>query len=281
MYEIQGITLEGMYNYFDIIHEPLFENITLFEGGTVYNNEWEEGQIIPAINKDLIIDYIMEYNNGLACYRQIPNRFKLMVENFFKSNYQAFKMIWLAINLDYNPIDNYDRKEYHLNEYNSNNKRTDSTQYKNVDTKEYKGSETDTNTPTGKEQHQTSYTGNEIHTNTMSADNSNTWVNDTKNDIERPTETNTTEFLNNRKTTDVHEFSNDRKDIDTFEHFYLSGYDLNEHLGDDTLKIWAHGNIGTKETSEIWLNEVKARASFNFYEMVSKKFAESLLLQIY
>lgn len=281
MYEIQGITLEGMYNYFDVIHEPLFENITLFQGGTVYNNEWEDGQIIPPINKNVLVDYIMEYNNGLTCYRQIPTRFKAMVENFFSSNYQAFKMIWLAINLDYNPIDNYDRKEYHLNEYDSSNRRTDTTNYKNKDTKEFKGYEMDTNTPVGTEQNQTVYTGNETHTNTMSADNSENWVNDSKTDITKPTETTTKSFLNQRKTTDKHEYSNDRKDIDTFEHFYVSGNDLNEHLGEDTLRIWAHGNIGTKETSEIWLNEVKARMSFNFYEMVAKKFAESLLLQIY
>ena len=281
MYNLAGITLEGMYDYFNTIHEPLFENIKLFEGGIVYNNEWESGQEIPPINKTVLIDYIMEYNNGLMCYRQIPNRFKLMVENFFESNYQAFKMIWLAINLDYNPIDNYDRKEYHLNEYNSSNKRTDSTNYKNTDTKEFIGFETDTNTPTGKEKNEISFSDDEIHTNYMSADNENDWVKDTKNEINKPTETHTTSFEEQRQTVDKHEFSNDRKDIDTFEHFYVSGNDLNEHLGDDTLKIWSHGNIGIKETSEIWLNEVRARLSFNFYETVAKKFAESLLLQIY
>lgn len=281
MYNIQGITLEGMYNYFELIEEPLFKDIHLFEGGTVYNNEWEEGQIIPPINKNIVIDYIMEYNNGLTCYRQIPDRFKQMVNNFFESNYQAFKMIWLAINLDYNPIDNYDRKEYHLNEYDSSTRRTDTTNYKNTDTKEYKGYELDTNTPTGSEQNQTTFSGNEERVNQMSADNNENWSNDTKETITKPTITDTKSFTNSRKTTDKHEFSNDRKDIDTFEHFYVSGNDLNEHLGDDTLKIWSHGNIGVAKTSEIWLDECKARASFNFYELVSKKFAESLLLEIF
>lgn len=279
MYNLQGFTLEGMYNYFDKMEKPLFEHIHLFEGGIVLNNEWEQGEYIPPIDKNLVIDYIMEYNNGLLTYRQIPDRFKLMVENFFESNYQAFKVIWLAINLSYNPIDNYDRKEYQLQEYDSSHKRTDSTHYKNTDDLDYKGNETTTVTPSGSESVATSYSGNEITTNTLSADNNDNWKNDTKSEVNRPTETSTTTF-SSRETETEKGFTN-RSDNRTFEHIYLDGNDLNEHLGEDTLKIWAHGNIGTKETSEIWSNEVKQRMAFNFYEMVAKKFAKALLLEIY
>jgi hypothetical protein len=279
MYNIQGFTLEGVYNYFEKKEQPLFENISLFQGGTVFNNEWEDGEVIPPINKDLVVDYIMENNNGLLCYRQNPDRFKHMVENFFESNYQAFKVIWLAINLSYNPIDNYDRKEYHLNEYNSSNTRTDTTRYKNTDDTNYLGVENESVTPSGTESVATSYNGNEITTNTLSADNNENWSNDTKSEVNRPTETSTTSFSS--RTTDTEKSFTNRWDKGTFEHIYISGNDLTEHGGDDTLKVWSHGNIGVAKTSEIWTDEVKARLSFNFYEMVAKKFAQALLLEIY
>lgn len=279
MYNLQGFTLEGVYNYFELKEQPLFENISLFQGGTVFNNEWETGEVIPPINKNLVIDYIMESNNGLLCYRQNPDRFKVMVNNFFESNYQAFKVIWLAINLSYNPIDNYDRKEYQLNEYNSSNKRTDSTHYKDTDTLDYLGKEKTENTPSGTESNSHTYSGNEITTNTLSADNNGGWTDDTKSEVTHPTETDTKSFTN-RKDTIEKSFTN-RTDDRTLEHIYLDGNDLTQHLGDDTLKIWAHGNVGVAKTSEIWLDEVKARLSFNFYEMVAKKFAQALLLEIY
>lgn len=280
MYNIQGFTLEGVYNYFEKKEQPLFANISLFQGGTVFNNEWEDGEVIPPINKNLVIDYIMENNNGLLCYRQNPDRFKQMVNNFFESNYQAFKVIWLAINLSYNPIDNYDRKEYHLNEYNSSNTRTDSTRYKNTDDINYLGSETNTNKPSGSETHEVKQTGNEITTNYLSADNNSTWKNDTKSEVQPPTKTEDKLSFTQRETEDKKEFTN-RWDKSTFEHIYISGNDLTEHGGDDTLKVWAHGNVGVAETSKIWSDEVKARLSFNFYEMVAKKFAQALLLEIY
>ena len=53
-----------------------------------------------------------------------------------------------------------------------------------------------------------------------------------------------------------------------------------EHLGDDTKKIWAHGNIGVEKTSSIIKAEIEMR-QFNFYEMVSKLFSKKLLLEIY
>lgn len=280
MYNIQGFTLEGVYNYFEKKEQPLFANINLFQGGTVFSNEWEDGEVIPPINKNLVIDYIMENNNGLLCYRQNPDRFKKMVENFFESNYQAFKVIWLAINLSYNPIDNYDRKEYHLNEYNSSNTRTDTTRYKNTDDINYLGSETNTNKPTGSEKHEVKQTGNEVTTNYLSADNNQDWKKDTKSEVEPPTKTENTLSFTQRQTEDKKEFTN-RWDKSTFEHIYISGNDLTEHGGDDTLKVWAHGNVGVAETSKIWSDEVKARLSFNFYEMVAKKFAQALLLEIY
>lgn len=279
MYKQYGFTLFGVNNYFNLTEEPLFENIVLFEGGTVYNNEWEEGQIIPPINKETLINQIMEDNGDLLCYRQIPVQFKINVNQFFNSYYQNFKMIWIALNMNYNPIDNYDRHEYILDEYNSSNKRTDSTHYKNTDDINYLGSETNTNKPTGSETHELKQTGNTITTNRISADNSNDWSKDTQAEVEPPTKTEDKLSFTQRQTEDKKEFTN-RWNKEAFEHIYLDGNDLMEHLGDDTKKIWAHGNIGVEKTSSIIKAEIEMR-QFNFYEMVSKLFSKKLLLEIY
>ena len=279
MYNQYGFTLYGVNNYFELTEEPLFQNIELFQGGTVFNNEWEDGQVIPAIDKNVLINQIMEDNGDLLCFRQIPDQFKRNVNMFFKSYYQQFKVVWIALNMNYNPIDNYDRHEYILDEYNSNNKRTDKTHYKDTNDLEKLGTETSTNTPSGKDFNKITYTGKEIQTNMISADNATGFQNDTKTELEKPTLEQHENSFENRQTTDVLSFGN-RKDKGTFEHIYLDGYDLNEHLGEDTTKIWAHGNVGTTMTSQIIKNEIELR-QFNFYEWVSRLFSKKLLLEIY
>lgn len=279
MYNIYGFSLTGMKHYFDLVNEPLFKDIILFQGGVVYNNEWEDGQEIPPIDKDTLVNYIMEYNNSLFPVRQIPEQFKANVNYFFKANYNNFRMMWIALNMNYNPIDNYDRHEYILDEYDSSTKRTDSTHYKDKNDLKYEGVETRTNTPSGKESVKTEFTGNDEVENKISADNTSSYDPHTQTITTHPTQTNTTEFTNNRKTEDKLEFTN-RHDNNLFEHIYLDGNDLNEHLGNDTRKIWAHGNIGAEKTSSIIKAELEMR-QFDFYEYVANLFSKKLLLEVY
>lgn len=278
-----GFTLTGMYNYFEIKESSLFKDIRLFEGGTVYNNEWEDGQEIPPINKTTLVNYIMEEGSDLYTRRVNPDRFKAMVESFFDAQYNNMRMIWIALNMNYNPIDNYDRHEYILDEYDSSNKRTDSTHYKDTNDLTLKGKEKVTETPQGFESVTNSYTGKQTTTNTTSAMNSSTYAPHDKSEVEFPVQTSKTEFDSSRKTEVETEYSSSnstRKNEGVFEHIYLDGYDLNEHLGDDTRKIWAHGNIGTKETSAIIENEIKLR-QFNFYLYFARCFSSELLLEVY
>ena len=280
---LQGFTLTGMYNYFNIVEHPLFENIRLFEGGTVYNNEWEDGQEIPAIDKAVLVDCILEEGCDLFTYRNIPDRFKIMVNRFFDANYNNFRMMWIALNMNYNPIDNYDRHEYILDEYNSSTKRTDSTHYKDTNDTTYKGKEKTTVTPTGKEKVSQKYESNQITTNMVSAENQSDFINADKSTVALPDNYTETEFTNSRKTETETEYgssNSNRKDESEFEHIYLDGNDLNEHLGDDTKKIWAHGNIGVEKTSSIIKAELELR-QFNFYTYVARLFAKDLLMEVY
>ena len=277
MYNLYGFSLIGMKHYFDLTNEPLFENIELFPGGIVYNNEWEEGQEIPPIDKDCIINYIMENNGSLFPLRQIPDQFKYNVETFFKANYNQFRMMWIALNMDYNPIDNYDKKEYILDEYDSLNRRTDSTRYKETNDTDIVGIEKNTETPTGTEQVERSFDNDIVTTNELSADNGG-WDDDSRTSVNNPKETNKTSFTN-RKTENELQYL-DRANNTTFEHQYISGNDLNEHQGSDTHKSWIHGNAGTTMTADIIAKDLQMR-EFDFYEYIAKLFSKRLLVEVY
>lgn len=290
MYDQAGITLNGMYHYFNLITEneegePLFNNISLYPGGTVYSNDHETGYEIPPMYKDLLIDEILENHGELLCVRQNPFRFKKMVENFFETNYHNFERIWIALWMDYNPIDNYDRHEYHDNEYNSDHTRTDKQGYRDTTTFIPVGTETDIFTPEGVEKVETKPVGTSKETveEKVSADNSSDYQPERKTETTPVTTQTETSFGTSgtaRKDTTTHQFGSDRIDTTTFEHQYLDGEDKTKHGGNDYLTIWAHGNIGVAKTSEIIADEIKLRA-FNFYEYVADLFESKLLLQIY
>ena len=81
-----GFTLYGVYDYFEEKEEPLFENIRLYNGGT-YAPGTEYEQIIPAIDKNVLTDEIIERWGDFLCWRQIPDMFKSNVIRFFSKNY--------------------------------------------------------------------------------------------------------------------------------------------------------------------------------------------------
>ena len=121
---IQGFSLAGVDHYFKLAKEngdvskELFEDIELFEGGEFYDQE------IDPIDNEILIDEIIEKFGELVTYRQIPERFKKMSDNFFKKNYKNFAKMQIALQMDFNPIYNYDRFEK------GEDTRTDTTSYK-------------------------------------------------------------------------------------------------------------------------------------------------------
>lgn len=268
-----GFSLYGMINYFELKEEPLFEDIELFEGATVYEQE------VPAIDKDELSFLIEEQCGDLLCYRQIPDRFKRAVENFFKINYENFSKLWIALMLQYNPLENYDRIENWREAYNSYTQRTDTTHYKNTDDLNYLGSETNTEKPTGSEKNTKVQTGDDITTNYVSADSSTDWEKDTKQEHEPPTKIEDTLSFTNRETENKLEFTN-RFDKRTFEHTYLDGNDKNDHKGYDDHAGRIHGNIGVMSSQKL-VNESIELGKTNFYQYVTDLFEKQLMLQNY
>lgn len=273
MFDIAGFTLGGMYNYFEIKEAPLFSGITLYNGGTEYE------QTIPPINKNQLVFTIMEQCGELTTYRQIPDRFKQAVNNFFLCYYESFRKLWIALMMDYNPIENYDRNEKFKDTYNSDMTRTDSTHYQETDNLDYLGQETDELNKSGSEKNENKQTGNSVTTNELYADNGSSWKNDTRSTVEPPTKTEDTLSFTNRTDTNTKSFSN-RSDERTFEHTYLDGDDKNEHRGYDEREGRVHGNIGVTTSQQMVLSSLEI-GKINFYTYVADLFEKDLLLQIY
>lgn len=86
------VTLWGFYNYTD---KKLFDNILLPE----------------AINKEDLVNLIMIECGDLFPYYQQPYYLQMQIENFFKRKYDGFSKMAAALAAEYDPLENYDRKE--------------------------------------------------------------------------------------------------------------------------------------------------------------------------
>ena len=282
MYNQAGITLAGMYNYFDKIESPLFENISVFEGGEFYEQE------IPAIDKELLIDQIMEDNADLLTYRQIPDRFKKMVENFFEKNESNFAKMWIALNMDFNPIFNYDRYEDAKDKdtYNSATEKEGSETTKlDNSTGAYKEKTTPAETTTkfsnlSEESNGVKYTG-------VSADNAGaSGVTTAGNYSPQTMEVDT--VTPNKTTVEVDtsgetSFEGVGYTVNTYgKNINASDPRKDKHTGYDERQHDAHifGNVGVT-TSTKMIEEILSLYEFNMYNYISDLFAKELLFLIY
>lgn len=295
-----GFTLNGIYHYFEIASEndesitPLYENIELFNGGSFYE------QTVDPIDKDLLIDQIIEDYGDLFVLRQNPDRFKRLSNNFFKKNYKNFAKMQIALQLDFNPIYNYDRYEEWTDTNEGNQVRVDSQEY--TDTRNIKptgeekletsqeGLETTTNKPRTSQTIIQSTTANGETTTQVSAYNSsNTWDNSQKvitssptiqtvNQAPSGTDTTTLDF-DGRKTTTKTNFTN-RNTEDKLEHTFDGGTDRTDHESEGTHTGHLYGNIGVT-TSTAMIKEFLELYDFDIYRYIADKYAKELLLKIY
>ncbi len=312
MYNVAGITLNGMYNYFETTEAPLFENINVFEGGEYYD------QTIPPMDKDILIDTIMEDNGEFICYRQIPDRFKIMATHFFEKNESNFIKMWIALNMDFNPIFNYDRYEESedINSYNSDMTKSGSESDQGDSTLTKSGAEThkiDNSTGNYKIKEKVAETetnfknlssdSNSVKYRGISADNiGNSQVTTAGSYVAESMETETaiptkTELLQGTNPGETsysgvgYEVDIYGKDVNTIadrkdktevdmEHKYNNVKDA--HTGHDDLNHSAHmyGNIGVT-TSTAMIKEILELYNFNLYNYISDLFRKELLFEIY
>lgn len=86
------ITLWGFYQWTD---KKLFDNI----------------QLDDRLDKQILIDLIMQQSGELFPFHQQPDYLKHNIENWFARMKSQFSRMYDAITAEYNPIENYDRIE--------------------------------------------------------------------------------------------------------------------------------------------------------------------------
>lgn len=105
-----------MFNFISIINlygYNIFDNITLPQG----------------IDKGLLINAIMDKSAMNEPLYTDENLLKVKIETFFQKNYLTYERLFNAYSLEYNPIENYDRKEELKRNIDSNNEVTNNDSY--------------------------------------------------------------------------------------------------------------------------------------------------------
>ena len=222
------ITLVGFTRYYEAMDQDLWEYLSFPAG----------------IDKQTIIDNIMLNGGNFESYFPDPEYVKYYMGVWSRKWYWTFDKWYKAINIDYSPLDNYDRHE----DYTDTNKGKDThTASGSVDTITSLDSKTvdDSNTDTE---------------HTVSAFDADTYQ---PKDKEKTDFDNTTSFESDgsSKTT-----TSDSKTIETGNTF--------EHHGH------IHGNIGVTTSQQMLQSELDV-ALFNLYDRITDIFLREFIIPIY
>lgn len=309
MYNIYGFTLSNMSYYYELakaegdVDSTLFEDIQLYAGGTYYITD-NKTQVIPAIDHDIIVDEILERYGELFPYRQEPNRFKRMSDNFFKKNKKNFEKMWIALQLDFNPLFNYDRYE----EWTDDKDYSSQTSGNGSISTEKMGSETeklDNSTGAYKEL----YKDPETHMHHKNLDNNSNSVKYTGTSADNEgstTVTSPSSYTASTMETETtipykEEFYNDEPGEKSFEGKGYNVISYGRNIDSQDKRIDAtessssssttggegnthqghmYGNIGVTTSTQM-IKEVLELYDFDFYAYVADKYAKDLLIKIY
>ena len=226
------ITTVGFYQYMNAYNNDLFGLLNL----------------PPGIDKDTLINNILLRGGEFEVVYSNPDFYKSAIGLWSNKHYRTFEKWINALNIDYNPLENYDRMEEWSDAGSRTNTGTQSTESSGKDN--FKGS------------------GNSTSSDEISAYNSNSFQNDKKNttNSSNSSETNTT--ANNTRTDNLSESnSNTRTD------------NLSEKTNSDR-KGRAHGNIGVTTSQQMLQSELDI-AKWNIYEQITDLFLSEFCIMVY
>ena len=238
------ITTVGFYQYMNAYNNDLFGLLNL----------------PPGIDKNTLINNILLRGGEFEVIYSNPDFYKSAIGLWSNKHYRTFEKWINALNIDYNPLENYDRME----------EWTDSGTRTNTGTVSDTGSITNTGTQstntTGKDN--LTGSGNSTNTDEISAYNSASFQNDKKNttNSSNSSETNTT--TNSTRTDNLTESnSNTRTD------------NLSEKTNSNRIGR-AHGNIGVTTSQQMLQSELDI-AKWNIYEQITDLFLSEFCIMVY
>ena len=262
------ITTVGFYQYMNAYNNDLFGLLNL----------------PPGIDKDTLVNNIMLRGGEFEVVYSNPDFYKSAIGLWSNKHYRTFEKWINALNIDYNPLENYDRME----EWSDSGSRTntgtvsDSGSRTNTgtvsDSGERKNTGTQSTETTGKDNFTGS--GNSTSSDEISAYNSNSFQNDKKNttNSSNSSETNTT--TNSNRTDNLTESnSNTRTDNLSESNSNTRTDKLTEKTNSNRIGR-AHGNIGVTTSQQMLQSELDI-AKWNIYEQITDLFLSEFCIMVY
>ena len=238
------ITTVGFYQYMNAYNNDLFGLLNL----------------PPGIDKDTLVNNIMLRGGEFEVVYSNPDFYKSAIGLWSNKHYRTFEKWINALNIEYNPLENYDRME----DWSDSGSRTNTGTVSDSGIRKNTG--TQSTESSGKDNFKGS--GNSTSSDEISAYNSNSFQNDKKNttNSSNSSETNTT--ANNTRTDNLSESnSNTRTD------------NLSEKTNSDR-KGRAHGNIGVTTSQQMLQSELDI-AKWNIYEQITDLFLSEFCIMVY
>ena len=238
------ITTVGFYQYMNAYNNDLFGSLNL----------------PPGIDKDTLVNNIMLRGGEFEVVYSNPDFYKSAIGLWSNKHYRTFEKWINALNIDYNPLENYDRME----EWSDTGSRTntgtvsDSGLRKNAGTQSTETIGNDNFTGSG----------NSTSADEISAYNSNSFQNDKKNTTNSSNSSETNTKTNSTRTDNLSESnSNTRTD------------NLSEKTNSNRIGR-AHGNIGVTTSQQMLQSELDI-AKWNIYEQITDLFLSEFCIMVY
>lgn len=231
------LTVMGLYNY----DNTIFDNLMLPDG----------------VDKPTLIDNIVLETAELECIYPTPVFLKTAIGLWSNVQFLTWDRVYDAMNLDYNPIENYDRQETETT--------TGTRAHSGKDTTVRSGTVSETGSTTGSTQGTASESG--TTTNKIAGFDSTTLV-----DHDSSTGSNT------RQASDSSTGSSTRSGTDSSTQELTHGEQIADS-GSRTSRI--HGNIGVTTSQQMLQSELDIAPNLNIYQYITADFRKRFCVEIY
>lgn len=229
------VTLMGINQMYEALHgDNIFNDITLPTG----------------LDKSVLINRIMWRCHEFSVGHTDPEFMHFEIINFFKVHYREFEKMVELSELEYNPIENYDRQETWRDDgtFQTNTSMSSEGETTTSNTNRTTNLKTDVDT---------------TNTNTVAAFNSSSYE---PHDKSVTSGSNTTNGTITDTGTGTHEDSTTGNE---------NGTNANVHSGR------VHGNIGVTTTQQMIQSSLELEPMLNIYNYISDLFADEMVIQVY
>lgn len=232
------------------------------------NNKLFDGIKLPdQVDNETLVSTIMGLYGEYEPIISDPDYFRYQLDYYFRRRFNDFKAIVDALELEYNPIENFDRFEDVTRE----NNRSNTIDYtRNIDNDRTIDT-TITNTSVIDSSKINEIDGTDDTTNKVSAFDSETLSNDTSS----------TKTLTTNESENIDSTTTDNGTNKVVDGMTESITDKTTNTNDDTETITSHlhGNIGVTTSQQMLESEIQLRTKYNIYEIIAKMFFQEFMIQ--